>query len=142
MSKQRVPFKRVFELAQAQLKTVFGMEMVELPGRDKFTLKERRGECALSVTMIMSKPRSCTKGQRNLENIHFLDPHQYPLLRLPHTCHTSTSAHQFNLRRSSLYCTVHCHRRRHPTKPYKLDPRPQAHSLFEPHERRRKYAYG
>ena len=43
MSKQRVPFKLVFELAQMQLKTVFGMQMVELPGREKVTLKERRG---------------------------------------------------------------------------------------------------
>ncbi|KAG0651572.1 hypothetical protein D0Z07_1727 [Hyphodiscus hymeniophilus] len=42
MSKQRVPFKRVFELAQMQLKHVFGMQMVELPGKEKFTLKERR----------------------------------------------------------------------------------------------------
>jgi len=42
MSKQRVPFKRVFELAQDQLRTVFGMQMVELPGREKVTLKDRR----------------------------------------------------------------------------------------------------
>ena len=33
----------MFELAQMQLKNVFGMQMVELPGREKFTLKERRG---------------------------------------------------------------------------------------------------
>ena len=44
MAKQRVPFKRVFDLAQLQLRSIFGMQMVELPGREKVTLKDRRGE--------------------------------------------------------------------------------------------------
>lgn len=35
-------FKRVFEGAQATLRSVFGMEMVELPARDKLTNEERR----------------------------------------------------------------------------------------------------
>lgn len=37
-------FKKVFEEAQIELRSVFGMEMVELPAREKITLQERRGE--------------------------------------------------------------------------------------------------
>lgn len=35
-------FKKVFEGAQKQLRAVFGMEMVELPARDKLTKEEKR----------------------------------------------------------------------------------------------------
>lgn len=35
-------FKRVFALAQSQLKRVFGMEMRQLPVREKLTLEEKR----------------------------------------------------------------------------------------------------
>ncbi|CAG8962015.1 hypothetical protein HYFRA_00014123, partial [Hymenoscyphus fraxineus] len=35
-------FKRVFEAAQKILRTKFGMEMVELPGRDKVSMKDKR----------------------------------------------------------------------------------------------------
>lgn len=42
MSKQRVPFRRVFEQAQKQLRAKFGMEMVELPVKEKITMKEKR----------------------------------------------------------------------------------------------------
>jgi hypothetical protein len=37
-------FKVVFEQAQKELKTRFGMEMVELPAREKTTISQRRGE--------------------------------------------------------------------------------------------------
>lgn len=40
-------FKSVFERAQLDLRAVFGMEMVELPARDKVTLQQRRSESAL-----------------------------------------------------------------------------------------------
>ncbi|KAE8448749.1 hypothetical protein EG329_008964 [Mollisiaceae sp. DMI_Dod_QoI] len=42
IGKQRGSFKRVFESAQIQLRTKFGMEMVELPVREKTTMKEKR----------------------------------------------------------------------------------------------------
>ncbi|KAF8854370.1 MAGE-domain-containing protein [Acephala macrosclerotiorum] len=42
IGKQRGSFKRVFEGAQEQLRTKFGMEMVELPVREKTTMKEKR----------------------------------------------------------------------------------------------------
>lgn len=39
-------FRRVFEGAQKTLRSVFGMEMVELPVRDKLTKEEKRkGVC-------------------------------------------------------------------------------------------------
>lgn len=37
-------FKIVFEQAQRELKTRFGMEMSELPAREKTTISQRRGE--------------------------------------------------------------------------------------------------
>jgi hypothetical protein len=36
-------FKAVFEAAQKVLRTKFGMEMTELPGREKVTIHQRRG---------------------------------------------------------------------------------------------------
>nr|POF17364.1 non-structural maintenance of chromosomes element 3 like [Quercus suber] len=39
-------FRQVFNQAQLQLRDVFGMEMVELPARDRLTLQQRRGAAA------------------------------------------------------------------------------------------------
>lgn len=36
-------FKKVFAQAQHELRTVFSMELVELPARDKLTVAQRRG---------------------------------------------------------------------------------------------------
>jgi len=43
IGKQRGNFKRVFDAAQQQLRAKFGMEMVQLPAREKVTMKEKRG---------------------------------------------------------------------------------------------------
>ncbi|KAH8597710.1 MAGE family-domain-containing protein [Bisporella sp. PMI_857] len=40
--KKRIPFKRIFDLAQGQLREKFGMMMVELPTKEKITMKEKR----------------------------------------------------------------------------------------------------
>lgn len=37
-------FKAVFDEAQRQLKTKFGMEMAELPAKEQITVQQRRGE--------------------------------------------------------------------------------------------------
>lgn len=37
-------FKQVFAEAQGMLREVFGMEMVELPARERITLQQKRGE--------------------------------------------------------------------------------------------------
>jgi hypothetical protein len=42
LGKQRLPFKRVFSQAQIQLRTKFGREMVELPLKEKITMKDKR----------------------------------------------------------------------------------------------------
>lgn len=39
-------FKAVFERAQLELRTKFGMQMEELPSREKFTISQRRGKLA------------------------------------------------------------------------------------------------
>lgn len=44
-------FKTVFETAQQHLRSKFGMEMVELPAREKVTILQRRGEfLSLSIS--------------------------------------------------------------------------------------------
>lgn len=47
IGKQRGAFKKVFESAQKQLRNIYGMEMVELPTREKVTMKEKRGSFCL-----------------------------------------------------------------------------------------------
>jgi hypothetical protein len=37
-------FKPVFDAANSQLMDVFGMQMVELPNREKVTAREKRGK--------------------------------------------------------------------------------------------------
>jgi hypothetical protein len=44
LGKQHRAFKRAFEGAQKHLRSKFGMEMVELPQREKATLKAKRGK--------------------------------------------------------------------------------------------------
>lgn len=47
-------FRRVFEGAQKTLRQVFGMEMVELPVKDKLTKDEKRkGKCTFFPTCFM-----------------------------------------------------------------------------------------
>jgi hypothetical protein len=36
-------FKKVFDAANSQLLDVFGMELVELPNREKVTMRQKRG---------------------------------------------------------------------------------------------------
>lgn len=40
-------FKTVFDTAQQHLRSKFGMEMVELPAREKVTILQRRGEFSI-----------------------------------------------------------------------------------------------
>ena len=42
--KQRMPFKTYFDKTQAELRDKFGMEMCELPNKEKITMKEKLGE--------------------------------------------------------------------------------------------------
>ena len=42
-------FKKVFDQAQLDLRSVFGMEMVELPAKEKVTIRQRRGKRYLSI---------------------------------------------------------------------------------------------
>jgi len=42
LGKQHRVFRRVFDAAQKQLRSKFGMEMVELPQREKVTIKAKR----------------------------------------------------------------------------------------------------
>jgi hypothetical protein len=48
-------FKTVFEQAQRELRSKFGMEMTELPAREKATVAQRRGPYLfLSFSLILS----------------------------------------------------------------------------------------
>ena len=46
-------FKHVFNAAQMQLRSVFGMEMVELPAREKITLAQKRGMLPIHDLMCL-----------------------------------------------------------------------------------------
>jgi len=45
-------FKDVFNQAQLQLRSVFGMEMVELPTREKVTVQQRRGMGTIGMICV------------------------------------------------------------------------------------------
>ena len=42
--KQRMPFKTYFDKTQNELRNKFGMEMFELPTKEKITMKEKLGD--------------------------------------------------------------------------------------------------
>lgn len=73
-------FKTVFQAAQHELRMVFGMEMVELPGREKVTLQQKRGSICISALLeheLTSK--SGTKVPNAIEqDHHFLGSHIDP----------------------------------------------------------------
>lgn len=70
-------FKKVFDAAQLSLKRAFGMEMVELPMKEKRTLKEkqstllRHGSCGRFVVLTWSfrTERNTAKGGRARHSI-------------------------------------------------------------------------
>lgn len=47
-------FKHVFDEAQHQLRAVFGMQMVELPQKEKISISQKRGSSPL--VLIASRP--------------------------------------------------------------------------------------
>jgi NACalpha-BTF3-like transcription factor len=62
IGKQRGAFKKTFEAAQKQLRSKFGMEMVELPAREKVTMKEKRGQSIISTERPVLTHHSGTKN--------------------------------------------------------------------------------
>ncbi|KAH8654562.1 MAGE family-domain-containing protein [Tricladium varicosporioides] len=57
LGKQKGPFKPIFDAAQKQLRSKFGMEMIELPGREKTSIQAKRA-AAKSKSGGSSKPTS------------------------------------------------------------------------------------
>ncbi len=84
IGKQRGSFKRVFESAQIQLRTKFGMEMVELPVREKTTMKEKRGLSLSRYSVDELIRSSCAEVKREFEEFVLLHPHNDPTYRIPH----------------------------------------------------------
>ncbi|KAJ5084418.1 hypothetical protein NUU61_008997 [Penicillium alfredii] len=72
-------FKTVFEAAQRELRTRFGMEMTELPAREKVTVTQRRGEFYLSVPALGPKSRKTLQHQQSLDR----NQHAPPAYRTP-----------------------------------------------------------
>jgi hypothetical protein len=62
-------FKAVFEAAQKLLRSKFGMEMVELPAREKVTIGQRRGESFLLFICF----QSTTSQQRQIPSSYILE---------------------------------------------------------------------
>lgn len=50
-------FKLVFNQAQQELRQRFGMEMTELPAREKVTITQRRGEFDSVLLFFVTDPR-------------------------------------------------------------------------------------
>ena len=48
-------FKKVFEQAQMELRSVFGMEMVELPARERVTVQQKRGMLTAPDCVLQSQ---------------------------------------------------------------------------------------
>lgn len=48
-------FKKVFEQAQMELRSVFGMEMVELPARERVTVQQKRGMLTAPDYVLQSR---------------------------------------------------------------------------------------
>lgn len=51
-------FKAIFEGAQKELRARFGMQMAELPGKEKVTVSQRRGELTIPCNLPMRKETS------------------------------------------------------------------------------------
>ena len=73
-------FKAVFDQAQQDLRAVFGMELRELPAKDKVTLQQRRGKnhlvaCLVDCHEILTVDSRCevrqTKQDHRLLGAHF-----------------------------------------------------------------------
>jgi MAGE family len=93
-------FKHVFEAAQKELKQKFGMQMVELPVREKVTVTQRRGmPITLSSTITPLTISSRTTKRQTRHNIEVLGPNvnspshlplqppHPPPLKSTHLCH-------------------------------------------------------
>lgn len=85
IGKQRGSFKRVFEGAQEQLRNKFGMEMVELPAKERTTMKDKRGILVLRHHITILTLSSCTEDERRLQNNILLHPHNNSTNEIPHT---------------------------------------------------------
>lgn len=46
-------FKLVFMEAQNQLRSIFGMEITELPHKDKITISQKRGPYSLFILFLL-----------------------------------------------------------------------------------------
>lgn len=93
IGKQRGSFRRVFEGAQEQLRSKFGMEMVELPAREKTTMKEKRGLSIPWFLVAKLTIYSCTEVERWFEDYVFLHPHNNTTNEIPHTRDNATVYH-------------------------------------------------
>lgn len=54
-------FKLVFDQAQRELRQRFGMEMTELPAREKVTITQRRGEFGSVLLFLCCRPHAMSK---------------------------------------------------------------------------------
>lgn len=54
-------FKQVFDVANMQLKDTFGMEMVELPNKEKVTIRQKRGMHQACPCLFPANSTSCCR---------------------------------------------------------------------------------
>lgn len=104
-------FKRVFDLAQKQLREVWGMELRELPVREKMTLHEKRqgkanfGTSRVSLTVCSNEEPVTAQGK--LERLH---PHIDITRSLPNRGDPPTVQDPKRRRRSHVFGLLYaCH---------------------------------
>jgi hypothetical protein len=111
------------------------MEMVELPLKEKVTLKERRGNNA--STWLMNLLTSSSRRSKSLTInpvIKRLRPQEHPPSRIPRPRHHNTLSRSDRLPRSLLHSPLHHHRRAHPSQRRHLT-RSQTRPLPQKNER-------
>lgn len=66
-------FKTVFDQAQRVLRSRFGMQMVELPGKEKVTISQRRGKQQFQFALfVLQSANSRYSRPTRRETVHFL----------------------------------------------------------------------
>lgn len=64
-------FRRIFALAQKQLRLVWGMELRELSVREKMTLHEKRKGTCKHATRVVRRHSMLTRGVHNSNELKF-----------------------------------------------------------------------
>ena len=138
-------FKRVFDQTQKELRDKFGMEMVELPMREKITISQRRGATSLcragNETLTGMTRYSCAKNRQILNNVQSVRLDLDSAGAVPNHRRYHRAASSAHLpERSNVRGAVHLHRLGH-LSVWRKHRRGKAGTILETDQRRALYAH-